>query len=190
MHRIYSVQLKKIRFDQALLQDFYSTTDHDLWLQRKDKLTNLWSIDENRSFDKEHPFYTGLIDSLSLPVKSTDAYFSKVHQGGLPNHFDFDSFSKIQFPVSGENLSIWKETELMFIDNFDHILERISHVTDQDKAVPILYNCNQMHATYRDIGCKAERVTFVVNCNLWFDKLNDFYKKGTLIKENQYFTIT
>jgi hypothetical protein len=187
MARYYSEQLVRFKYDTDLFLDFIKTISDKSWLQREDRLTNLWSMDENRSFSKEHPFYISLFDALNLTAPPTDAYFSRVHAGGMPNHYDFESFSKLQFPCPTINTSIWNETKLMFIDNFDQVIEEITHVDDSGSLVPIIYNCQQMHATFRSLDCTNERITFVVDCNMWFSSLKGTYEDSTLLKANRFF---
>lgn len=180
MNRLYSIHLDGLNFDKDEILSFYSTVDQSQWKQRKDNLQTFWSIDENRSFDQNHPFFQKMVLKLNLPTRPHEFYFSRVFPGGLPNHSDFESFSKIQFPLPIENSAKWTDTKILFLDNYDNIIEEIAHINKNNELVPILYNCNQTHGTLRDISCKKNRITFVINCDLWFPRLKELYLQNRL----------
>lgn len=184
MSEFYSKQLKGINFDKNLLLDFYSTVDNTKWKQREDKLTNLWSMDENNSFDTSHDFYKCLCQDIRVPIDNNRIYFSRVYPGGMPNHWDYENFTKLQFPVvCDEDNNDWSKTPILFIDKFDQVVEQVDHGSGK----PIIYSSTYMHGTYKDFENKNERITLVIDLKFWFGRVKTDYNKKKLIKNNKAF---
>jgi hypothetical protein len=184
MSEYYSKQLKEINFDHDLLLNFYNTIDVAKWKQREDKLTNLWTMDENNSFDKNHDFYQCLVKNINVPIDENRIYFSRVHPGGMPNHWDYENFTKLQFPVICDNKeNNWTSTPLMFIDKFDQVVEKVDH----GSGYPIIYSSTYMHGTYKNIENKNERITLVVDLKFWFGRVRSDYNQNKLFLDNKAF---
>ena len=151
MTNFYSLRLDKLKFDREMLVDFYLTIDPTKWIHRQDKLPQYWPIDENNSFDRNHEFYKMLIEKINVSVDEKRIYFSRVHPGGIPNHWDFENFTKLQFPVVNDNFgNDWSETPVIFIDQFDQIVEKVDHTNN----TPIMYSANYMHGTIKSLKNK------------------------------------
>jgi len=184
MSEFYSKQLKNINFDKELLLDFYNTLNTSEWNQREDKLTNLWSMDENNAFDTSHKFYRSLLQNITVPVDTNRIYFSRVYPGGMPNHWDYENFTKLQFPViCDETNNDWSKTPLMFIDKFDQVVEKVDH----GSGYPIIYSSTYMHGTYKDYANKNERITLVIDLRFWFGRIKSDYNQNKLFTDNEAF---
>jgi len=184
MSSFYSLHLNKLKFDKEMLLDFYSTIDKTKWIHRQDKLPQYWPIDENNSFDRNHEFYKMLIENINVSVDEKRIYFSRVHSGGIPNHWDFENFTKLQFPVICDEIDDdWSKTPVVFIDQFDQIVEKVEHTNN----VPILYSANYMHGTVKSLKNKNDRITLVVDLNHWFERAKIKYNEGTLFIDNRAF---
>jgi len=184
MSNFYSIQLDNMKINKDLLLDFYSTVDQTKWIHRQDKLPQYWPIDENNSFDRNHEFYKFLKENILVEIDETRIYFSRVHSGGIPNHWDFENFTKFQLPViCDEPDNDWSKTPIIFIDQFDQIVESVSH----NNNVPVLYSCNYMHGTIKSLSNKNERITLVVDLKYWFPRVRKRYLKGRLFTNNKAF---
>lgn len=182
---MYSMRCKELDFDMDALLDFYSTVNQDSWIQREDKLTNLWSMDENNDFDRNHPFYKSIVNCTTISdlVDTDRIYFSRVHPGGMPNHWDYENFTKLQFPViCDEEDGDWSKTPLLFVDKFDQVVEKIDH----SENVPIIYSSTFMHGTFKNLENKNDRITLVVDLKLWFGRIEDDFEQGILIQDTPH----
>jgi|TARA_B100000212_G_scaffold135514_1_gene101927 hypothetical protein len=180
----YSVEAKTLKFDKEMIVDFYNTIDQTKWVHRQDKLPQYWPIDENNTFDRTHEFYKQLQQNINVDIDEDRIYFSRVHPGGIPNHWDFENFTKLQFPViCDEPDDDWSKTPILFIDQFDQIVERVEHTNN----TPIIYSANYMHGTAKSLKNKNDRITLVVDIKFWFERVKIKYYEGTLFTNNKAF---
>ena len=184
MTNFYSIQADKIKFNLDMLVDLYKTVDQTKWVHRQDKLPQYWPIDENSTFDRNHEFYRLLKENIHADIDETRVYFSRVHPGGIPNHWDFENFTKLQFPVTcDEEDNDWSKSPIIFIDQFDQVVEKVEHTNN----TPIIYSANYMHGTIKSLDNTNDRITFVVDIKYWFARVRSKYNNGTLFTNNKAF---
>ena len=183
----YTFCAQNLWFDQESLVDLYQQLPEDGWKQREDRLGNPWAMDENRDFPHTHPFVVEILNNIRPRVDSTQMYFSRVHSGGMPNHSDYHNFTKLQFPVICDGT--WSETPLLILDKFDQVIESCFHeqslITNQ--PAPILYACNQLHGTFKEITNTDQRVTFVIDIDTWHERAIASMKENSfLVKQGEF----
>ena len=116
----YHRLLKSYSYSLDQLKDIIDYSEKVNWSKGVDNNAQTWNVEELELKLDQFEFLSNLYNSVNVEFKKPYFYLSKVLPGGLVSHIDHRKWCNLGFPISG-----FENTKLIFIDQFNQVVEEI-----------------------------------------------------------------